>query len=114
MGEICSIVAAEFSQISRSAIKKAGVPGQCRQVYAIENYVRSSLMKWTMAARISTVEAYDPQRMERYKGEALKLREIVAGVNGNAAWQERDCRQALRHQGKRQSHTSRAYIYCGK
>jgi hypothetical protein len=71
-------------------------------------------MKWTMAACISTVEAYDPQRVERYKGEALKLREILAGENGNVAWRERDCRQALRHQGKRQSHASRACIYCGK
>ncbi|HGE8351652.1 TPA: GrpB family protein [Serratia marcescens] len=33
-----------------------------------------------MSARIITIEAYDPQWVERYKDEALKLREILAGV----------------------------------
>ncbi|MGK0685089.1 GrpB family protein [Serratia marcescens] len=33
-----------------------------------------------MSARIITIEAYDPQWVERYKDEALKLREVLAGV----------------------------------
>ncbi|EGT3597411.1 TPA: hypothetical protein ACQVMA_002792 [Serratia marcescens] len=59
LGEICSIVAATFYQISRSAIKKAGDFWPIPAVCAIENHVRSSLLEREMAARIITVESYD-------------------------------------------------------
>jgi hypothetical protein len=52
LDEICSIVAATFYQISRSAIKKQRISGQYRQVAAIENHVRSSLLEREMAERI--------------------------------------------------------------
>ncbi len=53
LGEICSIVAATFYQISRSAIKKY------RQVYVIGKHARSSLLEWKMSARIITIPTID-------------------------------------------------------
>ncbi|TXE73109.1 GrpB family protein [Serratia nevei] len=80
LGEICSIVVATFHQISRSAIKKAEDFWPISAGMRLRNHVRSSLLKREMAARSITVEGYETQWLERYQDEALKLREMLAGV----------------------------------
>ncbi|HGM7838655.1 TPA: GrpB family protein [Serratia marcescens] len=80
LGEICSILSATFYQISRSAIKKAGDFWPISADMRLRKSCPVIITETGNGARSITVEGYETQWLERYQDEALKLREILAGV----------------------------------